>query len=222
AGRLGLVLMLLLAGCGREREEAKPEPEPPPRLTLTEARFEDLPGWRADDPLPALAAFRRSCARIAPVPADRSMGELPELGTAGRWQQVCRDLEQSAPSDAAAARSFIESRFRPWRAAANDKPEGLFTGYYEPELRGSRTPGEPYTVPLYKRPPELVTVDLGAFRDSLKGERIAGRVVDGALKPYPDRSAIDAGALAGRGLELLWVDDPVAAFFLHIQGSGRV
>src|SRR5690606_9984185 len=70
--------------------------------------------------------------------------------------------------------------------------------------------------------PELVTVDLGAFRDSLKGERIAGRVVDGALKPYPDRSAIDAGALAGRGLELLWVDDPVAAFFLHIQGSGRV
>jgi len=64
--------------------------------------------------------------------------------------------------------------------------------------------------------------DLGQFRDTLRGERIAGRVEGGRLHPYPDRGTIDRGALAGRGLELLWVDDAVDAFFLQIQGSGRV
>ena len=77
-------------------------------------------------------------------------------------------------------------------------------------------------MPLYIRPPELVSVDLGRFRADLKGKRIAGRVEDGALVPYFDRTAIQEGALDGRGLELVWVDDPVDAFFLEIQGSGRV
>src|SRR6185295_10813052 len=66
------------------------------------------------------------------------------------------------------------------------------------------------------------SVDLGRFRADLKGKRIAGKVEDGALVPYFDRKAIDEGALAGRGLELVWVDDPVDAFFLEIQGSGRI
>jgi membrane-bound lytic murein transglycosylase A len=159
---------------------------------------------------------------MAGLPADRAMGDLREFGSAGRWQAICREAAAAKPADAAAARRFFEDRFRPWRAANGDEAEGLFTGYYEPELRGSRTRQGPYTIPLMKRPPDLVTVDLGAFRDSLKGERIAGRIVDGALRPYADRAAIETGALDGRGLELLWVDDPVAAFFLHIQGSGRV
>jgi membrane-bound lytic murein transglycosylase A len=77
-------------------------------------------------------------------------------------------------------------------------------------------------VPLYGRPPELVTVDLGRFRDDLKGKRIAGKVEEGALIPFADRKAIDQGALAGRKLEIVWVDDPVEAFFLQVQGSGRV
>src|SRR6185436_18649818 len=101
-------------------------------------------------------------------------------------------------------------------------PEGLFTGYYEPLLHGSRKRTDLYRVPLYVRPPELVTVDLGAFREELKGQRLAGRVEDGALVPYPDRRAIVEGALAGRDLELVWVDDPIDAFFLEIQGSGRI
>src|SRR5690606_15594310 len=98
----------------------------------------------------------------------------------------------------------------------------LFTGYYEAELRGAREKTDVCNVPLYKRPDDLVMVELGEFRDHLKGERIAGRVVSGKLKPYEDRAAIEDGALEGKGLEIAWVDDATAAFFLHIQGSGRV
>jgi len=105
------------------------------------------------------------------------------------------------PGDDAAARAFFESTFRPFEVLSNDRAEGLFTGYYEPELRGSRQCRAPYTVPLYRLPPEL------AVRDK---------------PPFPDRAAIDSGALNGRGLELVCVDDAVDAFFLHIQGSGRV
>ena len=103
-----------------------------------------------------------------------------------------------------------------------DDREGLFTGYYEPLLRGSRTPDAAYRYPLYRRPPDLVSVDLGQFDPELEGRRIGGRVADGRLVPYADRAAIDRGALAGHGLELLWVDDPVARFFLEIQGSGQI
>jgi membrane-bound lytic murein transglycosylase A len=77
-------------------------------------------------------------------------------------------------------------------------------------------------VPLYRTPPDLVTADLGLFRPAFAGERIAGRVDGTALKPYAKRAEIERGALAGRGLELVWVDDAADAFFLHIQGSGRV
>lgn len=100
--------------------------------------------------------------------------------------------------------------------------DGLLTGYYEPLLTGARTPDARHRVPLYRPPPDLVAVDLAAFAADLAGRRVTGRVEAGRLVPYSDRAAIDAGALAGRDLELLWVDDPVAAFFLHIQGSGRV
>jgi membrane-bound lytic murein transglycosylase A len=77
-------------------------------------------------------------------------------------------------------------------------------------------------VPLYRRPRDLVAVDLGEFREALRGQRIAGRLAGDRLVPYADRAAIEDGALAGRRLELLWVDDPIDAFFLQVQGSGRV
>ena len=79
-----------------------------------------------------------------------------------------------------------------------------------------------FNVPLYARPSDLVVVDLGLFRKELHGARITGRVVDGTLHPYPSRAEIDGGALDGRSLEIVWVDDPVDAFLLQVQGSGRV
>ncbi|PNW60305.1 UNVERIFIED_CONTAM: hypothetical protein BEN50_26175, partial [Euhalothece sp. KZN 001] len=100
---------------------------------------------------------------------------------------------------------------------------GLFTGYYEASLKGARERGGAYQYPLRALPDDLVMVDLGAFRDDLKGRRIAGRVRGSRLHPYESRADITKGALpADQDQALVWVDDPVDAFFLHIQGSGRV
>jgi membrane-bound lytic murein transglycosylase A len=91
-----------------------------------------------------------------------------------------------------------------------------------PELKGSRQKNAAYHVPIYRVPDDLVTADLGLFKPDLKGVQIVGKVEKGKLKPYDNRAEIDAGALADRGFEILYVDDPIDAFFLHIQGSGRV
>jgi membrane-bound lytic murein transglycosylase A len=141
------------------------------------------------------------------------------------WLPLCAEAGGLPRGDNAAARQFFETRFRPWLATnvagAQPDPFGLFTGYYEPELAGSRR-RSPGAVPLHARPADLVQVELGEFADDLRGRRTAGRVEQGRLVPYASRAQIDRGALDGRRLELLWIDDPVDAFFLHIQGSGRV
>lgn len=201
----------------------KPPPEPPPaRLTLAPAGFQDLPGWAADRHAEAIPVFARSCDRLTRLPPDRALGPEGAMGKAGDWIAPCRALARVRPGDHAAARAFFEEWFRPWLAADNGNADGLFTGYYEAELRGSKVRKGLYQTPLRRKPNDLIAVDLSEFRPNLKGERIAGRVVDGRLRPYEDRQQIEGGALDGKGLELVWVDDPVDAFFLHIQGSGRV
>ncbi len=119
-------------------------------------------------------------------------------------------------------RAFFEDWFQPWLVTDRDQPMGLFTGYYEPLLHGSRHFGGAYTVPLYGTPDDLIEVDLGQFKPELAGQAITGRVDGAQFVPYFARAEIDAGALEGRGLELVWVDDPVAKFFLQIQGSGQI
>jgi membrane-bound lytic murein transglycosylase A len=151
------------------------------------------------------------------------VGRYGVAGTVADWLPLCDRAEASAnAADPQALRALATELLRPVEVSNGGDPAGLFTGYYEPTLRGSRTAHDRFTVPLYVRPPELVSVDLGRFRADLAGKRIAGVVDAGALVPYFDRTAIDAGALGGRGLELVWVDDPVDAFFLEIQGSGRI
>lgn len=169
--------------------------------------FGDLPGWGTDALEEAVPVFLRSCGVLS--------GEED-------WKPACAAAARVPTGNRAAARRFFETTFRPWSVRNHRNPVGLFTGYYEPLLRGSRKRHGRFTVPIYARPPELVMVDLGRFRDTLKGQRIAGKVVKGDLLPYPDRHGIDGGALAGRKLEIAWVDDAVGAFFLEIQGSGRV
>ncbi|AWK86035.1 murein transglycosylase A [Azospirillum thermophilum] len=215
-----IVLALPLAACG-PKEEAR-TPPPFDALTLTRVSHAELPGWTADRMAEALPAFARSCARMKSLPADRPVGPGGIAGTAGDWQAPCARLADLRAGDDAGARSFFETWFIPYAAGNNGERRGLFTGYYEVELEGSRKPDPAYPVPLYRRPPDLVMVELADFADRWKGERIAGRVVDGRLKPFEDRAAIEAGALRGKGLELVWLKDPIAAFFLHIQGSGRV
>ncbi len=211
-----LLSLAVLAGCAEKTEQPAE-----PQVELKPAAFADLQGWAEDDLTGALAAFRASCAVIARKAAADAMGRDAWAGKAGDWQPLCAEAA-AVDASPVAARRFFEAGFVPVAVTDRGKAEGLFTGYYEPLLMGSRTEGGRYTVPLHRRPDDLVNVDLGAFDDALEGKRIAGRVEKGRLLPYPDRAAIDAGALAGRGDELLWVDDPVAKFFLQIQGSGLV
>lgn len=205
---VGLVLLLSLFAC-------KPGPPPPDRLTLVRASFADLTGWQQDDVGATRDALARSCAVFAKQPADAALGVA---GAVRDWLPPCAAL----PEREVDMRAFLETWFQPWRAGNNGDTDGLFTGYYEPELNGARRPSAVYATPLLKRPPDLVMVELGQFRPAWRGERIAGRVVDGRLKPYESRAEIEKGALDRQHLALLWVDDPVDAFFLEIQGSGRV
>ena len=222
AWNLGAALALM-AGAFACAPRVRP-PAEEARLALEPATFADLPGWSQDPMAPALDAFRRSCARMAALPPEKPLGGTGFAGTAGDWRDACAAAQKVPAGNDAAARGYFETWFRPLAAHAQggEGGDGLFTGYYEPLLDGSRTKSERYNVPLYGRPPDLVSVDLGTFREDLKGRRLAGRVEDGKLVPYADREEIEQGALAGRDLELVWVDDPVDAFFLQIQGSGRV
>ncbi|MGH7336147.1 MAG: murein transglycosylase A, partial [Myxococcota bacterium] len=117
---------------------------------------------------------------------------------------------------------LVERELAPWAVANRDRREGLLTGYYEPELAGSRKRTARFRHPLYRDPRDRQVVDLGEFKKDLAGRKITGMVRGGRFRPYWDRAEIVRGALAGRSLELLFVDDPVALFFLQIQGSGRV
>lgn len=200
-----VVLAALLAACS------------PPEGFPRDVAFTDLPGWAEDRHAEILPALRTSCAAIARLPSDRALGGVEATqATAAAMGPACAELATLPPTDAA-ARAFLERRFRPVALG-----EGTLTGYFEPELRGSTRRSARFATPLYARPPELVEADLGMHIAELRGRRIAGVVRDGRLQPFHDRAAIAGGALAGRNLELVWVDDPADAFFLQIQGSGRV
>jgi membrane-bound lytic murein transglycosylase A len=209
------LLATALLGCAEE-------PEAPASATAAfyAVGFAELPDWGGDGVGAALAAFRRSCALFAKSPPAAPVGPQGIGGRAADWQDVCSRLPPA--DDDGAARAFFEREFAPYSVLGRDGAEGLFTGYYEPELDGAREPGGSFTVPVYRRPADLVTVDLGDFRADLAGNSLTGRVVDGRLRPYATRAEIDAGVLSGQGLELLWLAHPVDLFFLQVQGSGRI
>lgn len=226
---VSILAALMLAGCAQpcdcpvvdtpEHAAKAPEPE----LTLTPVRFADLLGWQADQQAEALAAYRRSCERWARIDPDTPMRGTAGMGIAlGDFAAPCADLDAFAGADDEAARQFFEMWFRPFAVRFGAESIGLFTGYYEPELQAALQPDIRFRYPLYQRPTDLIALDLGQFRADLAGERIVGRVEAAGFVPYHDRGAIMDGALDGRGLEFAWVDDPVEAFFLQIQGSGRL
>jgi len=176
------------------------------KAQYTEVSYEDLDGWRKDTPREALDAFKRSCARIA---------------KRKDWKDVCVEA-QKTPNTDDAARAYFERAFIPYALSGDDGGDGLFTGYYVPELRGSIRKKGQYKTPLYAVPDDLILVNLGDFSEELKGKKILGKVQKSKLVPYDKRAAIAKGSLVHRGKPIVWVDDPVDAFFLEIQGSGRV
>jgi membrane-bound lytic murein transglycosylase A len=167
-----------------------------------------IPDWDGDNPAEAIPALLLSCS---------SLKNQPE------WQTVCASAAQLRRDDPAAAREYFETNFVPYAVRnADGGAEGLVTGYYEPLLSGSRTPGKKFRFPLYGVPDDLLVVDLGDQYPELKGMRLRGRLQGRKVVPYYTRAEIERGDAAVRGRELLWVDDPVELFFLQIQGSGRV
>lgn len=173
------------------------------------ASWEQLPGWRDDDLIPAWPAFLQSCRGLKNNPA---------------WGGVCQAAALlPAQPDGPALRAFFEQQFLPWQISqAEGGTEGLVTGYYEPLLRGSRYPTAKYRFPVYAAPEDLLVVDLSAVYPELKSLRLRGRLQGNKVVPYFTRADIEAGSAPMRGKELVWVDDPVDLFFLQIQGSGRV
>ncbi len=181
--------------------------------TQTEARlrpipFSELPGWPEDDLKGFSAALTTNCS-------------VMRARTAA-WGRLCRDADQINAADTVTLRQFIESQFLPHEISdSKGSRSGLITGYYEPLLKGSRTRGGTYQIPLYRTPKDLINVDLSAIYPEIKSLRLRGRLEGNRVVPYPTRAEIERkGLLAGD--ELLWVEDPVEAFFLQVQGSGRI
>lgn len=188
-----------------------------PDLRFELVAFEDLPGWSDVAAAQGLPALVKSCEKILSLPAGRSLPGADIGGTYADWQGACNAILTTENVGA-----VLRNHFQPLEVSMGGETEGVFTGYYEALLKGSYEKTDRYYVPLYTRPPELVMVDLGRFRSDLAGRRIAGSVQNGRLVPFGSRADIEEGRLEGRGLEALYVDSPVDAYFLHVQGSGRV
>jgi membrane-bound lytic murein transglycosylase A len=185
---------------------AVPPEAPPPAPLMTPTTFDALPGWQQDDLRQAWPAFMASC-RV--------------LGARAEWQLACTAARVIDASDPAAVRQYFESWFVPNQVRAADGADtGLITGYYEPMLHGARRRGGAYQTPLYKVPDDLLNIDLASIYPKLKGMVLRGRLSGRKVVPYGTRADIERANLPGK--ELVWVNDPVEAFFLEVQGSGRV
>jgi len=184
-------------------------PEPPSQSRSYELQdWPALPDWKNDNLAEALPAFLLSCNA---------------LKSAAEWASACSTAAQIRKTDPMAARQFFESAFVPWLVHnADGGTEGLVTGYYEPLLHGSRVFGRTYRFPVYGVPADLLVIDLAESNPDLKGIRLRGRMQDKKIVPYYTRAEIERGLAPLRGREIVWVDDPVDLFFLHVQGSGRV
>ncbi len=172
-----------------------------------------LPGWQLDNHTSALAAFQLSCQEILTTAHGfkrlaKFSGELQD------WQPLCQAALKTQN-----AKSFFEQNFTAFKIHDPDRPQGLFTGYYEPEAEGSLTKTSEFQVPVYQRPADLVAL---SETDQNKTGFVYGRLINGKAEPYYSRKDIDLGALENRGLEIVWLKNWVDAFFIHIQGSGRL
>ncbi|MEA3543824.1 MAG: murein transglycosylase A [Thermodesulfobacteriota bacterium] len=206
-------LLTVLAGCvSKPPQVVKPPIEIPPPIVKVEplapVDWDQVDGWLLDRPAAALGAFQKSCRAI---------------GKRERWQQVCAEAVIISPIDEQVARDFFENSFQPYQVLNVDgSGDGVITGYYGPELSGSRTRTDEYQYPLYRQPDDLLIIDLGEAYPELSQYHLRGRVVGNRVVPYFERGEIDYGKSPLAGQELFWLKDPVELFFLHIQGSGRI
>jgi membrane-bound lytic murein transglycosylase A len=187
---LGLVVLAAALCACQERAPSSA------KLTLRPATFGELDGWSDDNVAAAMPAFLKSCKAFAARADDQPLDPAAsgDFGSVGEWRAVC-EAAVKLPGTDAAAKDFFTTGFVPLLAGNGGDSEGLFTGYFEITLNGSRRQEGSFQTPIYRRPPDPTAYS---------------------------RAEIEAGALAGKQLELAWVDDPVGAYLLGVQGSGQI
>ncbi len=184
-------------------------------LQLDRVGFSEIPGWEADDHRAAFSAFKRSCPWSVRVANRHDTEQRQALA----W--VCeRAMTLNEPLEKKAARDFFETYFTPYHVRPQTSRR-LVTGYYEPEIEGSRTKTEKYNIPIYRPPDDLTLIKANA-REGLPAELTAARQTEEGLREHFTRKEIEQGALEGLGLELAWIADPVAHYSMQLQGSGRI
>lgn len=211
--------LALVAGCQTApAPPTAPTPAPAapsaaaPRATFTAVAWSDLSGWASDRVAEAWPAFLIGCRALVADDKTRSI-----------WEAPCARGASVDSGNAAAVRAFFVEQFKPYRVAAADgSDQGLVTGYYEPLLKGSRTKSARYGAPLYAPPDDLLTVDLAELYPELKDKRVRGRVEGRKVVPYWTRAELERDPAPLAGKALVYVADPVEAFYLEIQGSGRI
>jgi peptidoglycan lytic transglycosylase A len=209
-------MLLVLGSCSQRAVPPGPvPPEPPPPQNALEAGVAPGPalvGLEPEEANRAFQAFQISCPALTRR-ADTSGLTRPE-----DWHSACQAADVIGTGrDELFAADFFRRHFELVRVGDG---KAFVTGYYEPQIAGSRTQQPGYDVPVYRVPPDLVEVDAAAA--AAAGTPRRGRLENGVTVPYHERAEIEDGALAGRGLEIAWAADPIEFFFLQIQGSGRL
>src|SRR6266849_1149403 len=202
----------------RVRPRSAPEPLRIPDAALEPTGWGELDGWSGDDHASAFATFQASCR---PIVRSKPLNDGRPVRAA--LQTVCARAVKTGPLGRTAARQFFEANFLPIRIRKLGDAAGFLTGYYEPIVDGSRFSTREFTVPIYRRPPDLIAAGAtqpgGPFPN---GGRAFRRAPDGALVPYYDRGEIEDGALDGQHLEICWLRSATEALFIQIEGSARV
>lgn len=206
-------VIVMTAGAASDQNTGPVRPGPDP--VFETVSFQDLSRWADDDHAAALAAFVRFCA--PGLVTDQRFLQLPD--------DVCEAASALAEANSGdttsggdAAKAFFEQNFTPHRF----KQAGFVTGYFEPELAAARAPNNQHRYPLLRPPGGLVAVTDANRPHNWPAELSHGRMTEDGLVPLPDRGAIMDGALRPENLELVWLRDPVDAFFVHVQGSARL
>ncbi len=221
-------------------EEGLQPPETPPQVNLSPIKvskldFKTISSWPTAAPHEAILPFQLSCEALMRKSNGEAANPLEKIdgfslsGKVEDWQPACNVAltTEGLSTNASAAQEFFETHFTPIRiyqpqeeegAAPSYTETGLFTGYYEPIYEGSPEFSEKFSVPALTKPEDLISVDLGAFRDDLKGKKIAGRIDGKTLIPYADHQEIITTPVSD---PLLWMD-PNDLLFLQIQGSGKI
>src|SRR5580692_8315446 len=231
------------APAARPAADPGPGPLTIPNAALEPAGWDDLDGWAGDDHARAFATFYASCRPIVranafraesahvhavrgrPVhPASPAPSSLPGDARPIRpaLEQVCARAVTAGRLEPEAARRFFETNFVPVRIRKLGDSAGFVTGYYEPIVDGSRFPTREFTVPLYRRPRDLVAQGVAEGGPSPNAGRVFRRTPAGKLVPYYDRAEVEEGALDGRHLEICWLRTAAEALSMEMEGSGRV